>query len=212
MADADHWTRAWTDARDRLAAKGLLRPGSGALSLRRPGDGVLLGGVAADEAPRPLEPAAADSLDGLALHGLIYQARADVGAVLDLGGPFSRLLPAFGGRMPQAFDEQARHLGPMPAAVADPRGLDRALAGGGQAITVADRVLCLAPASGRLVLNAELFEKCAKAWLLATGAGGPVRPLPGWVRWIANSRLAKDRTRAAAAFARGEAPAESKGY
>jgi hypothetical protein len=210
MAEADHWTRAWIDARDRLAAKGLLRPGFGALSLRRPDDGVLFGGGALDAAPQPVE--AAGSLVSLGLHRQIYQARPDVGAVLDLGGRFSSLLPAFGGRLPQSFDEQARHLGPMPPAVADPRGLAPALAKGGQVITVADRVLCLAPTPSRLVLNAELFEKCSKAWLLASGAGGAVQPLPGWVRWIANSRLAKDRTRAAAAFGRGEAPVESKGY
>jgi ribulose-5-phosphate 4-epimerase/fuculose-1-phosphate aldolase len=202
MTELQGWARAWAEAKDRLVAKGLLRPGAGLLSVRRAGDGALLAGGAEDEQPKPADPG---------LHRPVYAARADVGAVVDLSGPFSLLLPEFGGRMPQVFDEQARHLGPMPAAC-DQTLLARGLANGGQAVVVGDRVLCLAPTLGRLVLNAELFEKCATAYVLALAAGGAVRPLPGWVRWIANSRLAKDRARAAAAFARGEAPAESRGY
>ena len=64
----------------------------------------------------------------------------------------------------------------------------------------------------RLALNAELFEKCAKAYVLAVAGGGRVRALPCIVRWVANRRLGKDQQRAAARLLQGLLPEESKGY
>ena len=64
----------------------------------------------------------------------------------------------------------------------------------------------------RLALNTELFEKCAKAYVLAAASGGAVRPLPWLVRRVANGRLRKDRRAAVARWAQGLLPEEAKGY
>ena len=64
----------------------------------------------------------------------------------------------------------------------------------------------------RTVFNAELLEKCAKAYVLATCAGLPVGRIPWLVRWIANGRLMKDERQAAAQYAMGLAPVLSTSY
>ncbi len=110
------------------------------------------------------------------------------------------------------FDEQARHIGAMPAPLAGADALATAPPDGGSALLLGGRPLCLGITAQRLALNVELFEKCAKAYVLAAATGGRVRELPWWVRRIANGRLRKDQRRAAAAFAAGELPVESKGY
>ncbi|KLC63799.1 hypothetical protein GEV893_18425, partial [Xanthomonas perforans] len=82
----------------------------------------------------------------------------------------------------------------------------------GNAVLVARRPLCLGTSARRLALNIALFEKCAKAYVLAAATGGPTRQLPWWVRRIANGRLRKDQVRASAAFANGALPTESTAY
>ena len=64
----------------------------------------------------------------------------------------------------------------------------------------------------RLAMNAELFEKCATAYVLAVASGGPVRPLPWIVRHVANRHLMKDEQRARGRVRAGLAPEETKGY
>jgi hypothetical protein len=90
--------------------------------------------------------------------------------------------------------------------------LPAALAGGGNAAIVRGQVLCIGTTAARLSMNAELFEKCAKAYVLAMATGGRVKPLPWIVRHVANRRLMKDERRAAERFARGLLPEETKGY
>ena len=114
--------------------------------------------------------------------------------------------------MPQLFDEQARHLGPMapatpPSALASSLQQHRC-----NVLMVQRRPLCLGSTATRLALNAELFEKCAKAYVLAVAGGGRVRPLPWIVRLVANRRLYKDEQRATQRFAQGLLPEETKGY
>ena len=94
---------------------------------------------------------------------------------------FGRCLADFGGAMPQVFDEQARHLGPMGPAAAALRELARSLRQGGNVLLVQGRPLCIGMTATRLALNAELFEKCAKAYVLAVAGGGRVQALP-WPR------------------------------
>jgi hypothetical protein len=62
------------------------------------------------------------------------------------------------------------------------------------------------------VLNAELLEKCAKAYVLAAATGQPVPTLPWWVCKIAIGRLHKDQRRAAERFAQALLPEETRGY
>lgn len=201
----------WLQARARLVAKGFLREPNASLSLRCPAGGMWYG-AAAD--PEPVQVTGATEQAGSAaqLHARVYAARPDVGAVAWGGGPFGACLGDFGGRLPQVFDEQARHIGPMAPPPGDDARLDAALRGRGNALLWRHAPLCFGTTGKRLALNVELFEKCAKAYVLAAAAGGRVAALPWLVRHVANSRLARDQRRAAAAFARGELPAESSAY
>jgi len=198
----------WHQVRDRLVAKRLLLPPQASLSLRIPGRDEMWFGGAGEDAPRRL---AWGGMSGC-VHGAVYAARGDVGAVAVGGGAWGLLLADFGGRMPEVFDEQARHLGRMGPRVADAQGLPAALAAGGNVQLVQGDPVCLGTTATRLALNAELFEKCAKAYVLAAASGGRVRALPWLVRYVANGRLLKDERRARERLMQGLLPEESKGY
>ena len=200
----------WIQVRDRLAAKGLL--GGAGLSLRCPGETLMWLGAAADAEPIVVDWRSAAPNGVAAVYAGVYRRRGDVGAIAWGGGQFGACLADFGGWLPQAFDEQARHIGPMAAPIEHDAELDAVLRSGGNALLWRGVPLCLGTTGARLALNAELFEKCAKAYVLAVAAGGRVEALPWWVRRIANARLAKDQRRAAQAFASGELPLESNGY
>lgn len=202
----------WHETRNRLLDKGLLGDGRASLSVRCPEDTTLWLGEVANAQPILMDwrEFAVDEIAGV--HAAVYTARPDVGAVAWGGGPFGACLAEFGGVLPQIFDEQARHIGPMAAALEGITELESALSGGGNALLVKGIPLCLGTTRTRLALNLELFEKCAKAYILAMAAGGHTKSLPWWVRRIANSRLSKDQRRAATAFARGELPVESHAY
>ena len=200
----------WLELRQRLQARRLLAADGASLSLRLPGSDAMWFGQASATAPQRLSLGAAAG-DGQ-VHAAAYAARSDVGAIAVGGGEFGRCLADFGGAMPQVFDEQARHLGPMGPAAAAWRELAPALRQGGNVLLVQGRPVCLGMTATRMALNAELFEKCAKAYVLAVAAGGRVRALPWIVRKVANGRLHKDEQRAAQRFAQGLLPEETKGY
>jgi ribulose-5-phosphate 4-epimerase/fuculose-1-phosphate aldolase len=147
-----------------------------------------------------------------ALHAAIYAQRPDVGAVALGGGVFGLRLADFGGAMPGVFDEQVRHLGCMGPAVDGAAGLEASLRDGGNVVLVGGLPACLGTTGSRLALNAELFEKCAKAYVLAVATGGRVKPLPWLVRHVANGRLMKDERRARQRFSEGLLPEEARGY
>lgn len=204
----------WLQLRERLQRKQLLGGPDASLSLRVPGAPAMWFGAALDPVPRrvPLRTPPEDNGGEEGAHAAAYRARPDVGAIGWGGGSFGIALADFGGTMPQLFDEQARHLGPMAPAVSAGELAGALQQHRGNVLMVQRRVLCLGTTATRLALNAELFEKCAKAHVLAVATGGRVRALPWWVRWIANGRLRKDASRAEARFAQGLLPEESKGY
>ncbi len=216
-AAAEDGLRAqWLGLRDRLRAKNLLQGGHASLSLRIPGDSAMWFGPADADAPQRIALGAGPlpAPEPARLHALAYAQRGDVGAVAVGGGAFGRCLADFGGAMPQVFDEQARHVGPMspPAIRLDLNAAPGALQGRGNAALVDGHMVCLGMTATRLCLNAELVEKCAKAYVLAVAGGGRVRPLPWIVRLVANRRLAKDQLRARARLVQGLLPEETKGY
>jgi len=131
-----------------------------------------------------------------AAHARLYRQRTDAGAILTARPPWASQLEL----LPPVFDEQVRQLG------------TGSLENGGNVRLAKKSVVVIGFSAERAVMNAELLEKCAKAYLLATRAGGKVAMIPWWVRWIAGSRLRKDHQRAAAAFARGEFPAGFSTY
>jgi ribulose-5-phosphate 4-epimerase/fuculose-1-phosphate aldolase len=198
----------WSATKARLEARGLWGDGA-SLSLRVAGDETIWFGGEGDVAPRLVRLAEAV---GAPVHAPVYAARADVGAVAVGGGSFGRTLSAFGGRMPVLFDEQARHLGVMDAACATPADLAAALRRGGNVALVGGLPVCLGMTVKRLALNAELFEKCAKAYVLARAAGGPTHAPAWWARAIAGRRLIKDERRAAERFAQGQPPEDNDRY
>ncbi|WP_288392318.1 class II aldolase/adducin family protein [uncultured Herbaspirillum sp.] len=212
MSIHDELQQQWQDTRLRLLEKGLLDQEQGALSLRCPGTTAMWLGAAGDDQPLLYPWEQAHGSSQARLHATIYRQRPDVGAICWGAGPFGRSLHQFGGVLPQVFDEQARHLGPMSRPVQQQQGLAAALARGGNALLWQDLPLLLGSTAARMAMNAELFEKCSKAYLLAHASGAAIGELPWLVRYIANGRLRKDRRRAADAFAQGQLPAESRGY
>jgi len=200
----------WLQLRDRLRDKHPMAREHGTLSLRLPGLNAMWFGHIDQTLPTRVnlkEPGAA-----AALHARIYVRRGDVGAIAQGVGVFGWRLPDMGGAMPEVFDEQARHLGRMGPEVRQGRGLDEALSAGGNVLLVDGVPVSLGTTGSRMALNAELFEKCAKAYVLAVATGCPVKPLPWLVRTIANRRLMKDERQAAQRMEDGLLPQESKGY
>lgn len=200
----------WPQLRERLQAKRLLEGEGASLSLRIPGSEAMWFGLVSDTKPQRVPWQAA--LRDAEVHATAYAGRGDAGAIAVGGGAFGRCLADFGGAMPQVFDEQARHLGPMRPASAGADEAAVAWRGRGNVLLVRGRPVCLGMTAMRLALNAELFEKCAKAYVLAVAGGGRVRALPWIVRLVANRRLAKDERRAVERFLQGQLPEESKGY
>ena len=199
---------ALLQAAERLTAKGFLHQGD-ALSVRLPGTSRLLF-LSLGEAPREIE--LTDAEPGVcAVHAQVYQLRGDAGAVATLSPRWSLQLDALGEAMPSVFDEQARHIGRSwaPSSAAQ---LSGALEAGGNAGLVDGRLLAIGVTRNRMLFNAELFEKCAMAYVLARLGGGRVKHVPWWVRLIAGRRLTKDQANAAASHAAGEHAAELGAY
>jgi hypothetical protein len=212
MSTHDEIKSLWMQTRDRLLAKGLLSGDGASLSLRCPGGSTMIVGSVEAAEPELRDWRKVPAEDTAAVHARVYACRTDVGAIAWGGGPLGTCLKDFGGLLPQVFDEQARHLGPMAPAITQYAEIEGTLRKGGNVLIWRDLPLCLGMTYTRLALNAELFEKCAKAYVLAVATGGRVKRLPWLVRYIANSRLYKDERRATEAFARGEFPVEARGY
>lgn len=209
-------TRLWAQTASRLRARRLLPQHGASLSLRIPGaDAMWFGAVgagAASDGEVALRVGIGAQAAGEAmLHAAIYRMRPDVGAIAVGGGAYGTLLAGFGGRMAGLFDEQVRHLGRMPPPAASGE-LPPGLREGGNAFLQGGVPVCLGTTAARLAMNAELFEKCAKAYVLAAASGERIKALPWLVRFIANGRLRKDQRRAGTRFAAGLFAEESRGY
>lgn len=213
-AQVDSLRGQWLQLRERLQDKQLLSGTQAALSLRIPGGTTMWHGAVDAGQPEQVDwQARAHSVELPA--AAVFAQRADVCAVLHAGGAFGGLMGALkpaDGCMPLVFDEQVRHLGRMPVAQTQRPGWAACLRGGGNAVLVDGQPLVLGMTPNRLALNAELFEKCAKAYVLAAASGGRIKPLPWIVRHVANGRLMKDEKRARERVAMGLLPEETKGY
>ncbi|SDT07035.1 hypothetical protein NLK61_25285 [Pseudomonas fuscovaginae UPB0736] len=201
----------WLDLRQRLANQ-VVEPDA-SFSIRVPGGRSMLVGRVLKGDPQTFDwqaPAGDDAQ--VVTHAAIYRARPDVGAILMGGGTFGFCLAGFGGQLPVLFDEQARHLGHMGPPAGHERELPRTLKAGGNSLLIRGIPVCLGTTSARMALNAELFEKCAKAYTLAKATGKRISQLPWLIDFIANGRLLKDEKRAAQAYASGQLPQEIRGY
>lgn len=206
----------------RLAGEGFLNSPSNSLSVRIPGTAEMLlasgfenwqhVAVSATPAgPFPSEESVS------ALHAGIYSQRPDAGAIAVSASKGIRLLAKSGGVLPALFDEQARHIGPPGLAHLDGtrfslEQIRRAFGHGRNAALLGDALICLGMTCERAVFNTELFEKCAKAYVISKAAGVRARTIPGWVRLIANRRLKRDQRHAAECFLNGHIPDDISAY
>jgi len=140
-------------------------------------------------------------------HAAYYRDRPDVGAVLMTTSPWAGALTLVSADMPGLFDEQVRHLGRKVG-----RYSPTALRSGDNVLLLEDSVLCFGMTLDRLVFNAELLEKCAKAFLLAQSTGTPLTRVPWLVRAIAGRRLRKDQRFSARCHAEGRQPIFKSAY
>ena len=192
------------EALARIAAKGLGGESDVLFSVRIPGENAMAVSTGAG--------AEIVTLDSTSmLHAAVYRLRGDAGAILTAMQPWASRLEQLSAPMPAIFDEQVRQLGQrverLQAAGAKLSNAGvSALKRGACAFLAPDGVITIGFNPERAILNAELLEKCAKAYILASLTGCKVGTIPWLVRYIASGRLRKDQARAAESYARGEVP------
>jgi ribulose-5-phosphate 4-epimerase/fuculose-1-phosphate aldolase len=206
----------------RLARKGFLNDRLDSVSARIPGttEMLFIGGLEDWHSigDTPIAPTSFASREtAAALHGGIYLARPDVGAVVISSPSGVRLLAAGSGALPPLFDEQVRHIGlpswtPPAAGPQSKLRTAKAFRRGANAALLDGRLVCLGMTIERAIHNTDLLEKCARAYVLAQASGSPVRTLPAWVQFIANRRLQRDERSAEASYAKGELPEGTTAY
>ena len=144
-----------------------------------------------------------------AMHAAIYQARADVNAVVHTHQVYASTLALIGKPIPALYDEQARFLGQevkiIPYAPSGTSELRDVIVA-----HVHDRnnaylmqnhgALCLGHDIERAAHNVEVLEKCALTYLLALCSGSKVSRLLAAARELAFAKLREDQEK----VARGE--------
>ena len=151
------------------------------------------------------------------LHASIYRLRADTGAIAISSPTGALLLAGFGGLMPPIFDEQVRHIGCAAGAFSNKVAtyselIRKVLEKGVNAALLGEQLLCLGITCERVLFNTELYEKCARAYLLSKASGHRIGRIPLWVRLIANRRLLKDERHAAESYRNGRIPDNITAY
>lgn len=203
----------WFSVRKRLVDKQLHTDGCACLSMAIPGTQKFWFGHQDSASPWLVDLAQrAAQGEEERLHGQIYQARRDVCAIGCGTGEYAQYLLELCGAMPVLFDEQARHLGALSAVREGPQALRQQLQSGTNMLLTGQQLLVLGMTGQRLLLNAELFEKCAQAYVLAAATGKPIKRLPWWVRWIAGRRLQRDQLNACMRSKCYLLPEEAQGY
>lgn len=138
------------------------------------------------------------------LHAVVYQARADVNAVIHTHQVYASALALINAPIPALFDEQVRFLGRtveiIPYAPSGTGFLrnnvkSRVRNGHNAYILQNHGVLVLGASIERAVHNLELLEKCALAYLLALCTERKVTRIPLAVREIVFARLREDEKR-----------------
>lgn len=137
-----------------------------------------------------------------AMHGAIYQVRADVNAIVHTHQVYTSALTLIKSPIPALFDEQARFLGRSVEIIPyAPSGT------GMLKSTVAKHVknhnnafmmqnhgaLVFGHDMERAVHNVEILEKCAMAYLLAICTEKKISKIPLAVREVAFAKLRKDQ-------------------
>lgn len=140
------------------------------------------------------------------MHAGIYQARADVQAVVHTHQVYASALALIGAPIPTLFDEQARFLGRSVAIIPyAPSGtgllkntIARHIRDSNNAYMLQNHgVICFGHDLERAAHNVEILEKCALAYLLALCTERKVTKIPLVVREIAFAKLRSDQKKAA---------------
>jgi len=100
---------------------------------------------------------------------------------------------------------------PGGGSVADEEGLRKGklwktLEKGGNAALLGEQLVCLGMTRDRALFNTELYEKCARAYVIAKASDKRINHIPFWVRMIANRRLLKDEAVACLSYSEGRIP------
>ncbi len=198
----------------RLVAKGLTQEGPAICTVRVPGESAMAVGDTefnkAEVDTLSFDEAARSKL-ALAVHGAIYRIRGDAGAIVTTRQSWASRLAQLPEPMPVIFDEQVRQLGDRIGSLAgqatelSEKGA-AALQRGCNVFLVDHEVLTIGFTAERAMLNAELLEKCAMAYILGRLTRRRIGKIPWLVRYIAFRRLRNDQKRAAESYARGEMP------
>lgn len=137
-----------------------------------------------------------------AMHGIIYQVRSDVNAVVHTHQVYASALTLIKAPIPALFDEQARFLGRsveiIPYAPSGTGLLKNAVAkhvkNQNNAFMLQNHgALVFGHNMERAIHNVEILEKCALAYLLAICSERKVSKIPLAVREIAFAKLRKDQ-------------------
>lgn len=153
-----------------------------------------------------------------ALHAQVFAERGDTGGIFVSGGTFTQALHLVKEPMAGIFDEQVRQVGlSVKKLTAKKYRLNRAdkklLANHDNAFLTGDKqALILGVTFERVVFNAELIEKFAKAYVLASATGKTVSQMPFYVKLIANKRKLSDQKRTADSYQNGEMPSGFTAY
>ena len=137
-----------------------------------------------------------------AMHAGIYEARADVNAIVHTHQVYASTLALIHAPIPALFDEQVRFLGRaveiIPYAPSGTGFLKNAIVKHvknhhNAYIMQNHGVLCFGHDAERAAHNVEILEKCALAYLLALCTERSVTKIPLAVREIAFSKLRSDQ-------------------
>jgi len=137
-----------------------------------------------------------------AMHGAIYQVRADVSAVIHTHQVYTSALTLIKAPIPALFDEQTRFLGRsvdiIPYAPSGTGFLKNTVAkhvkNHNNAFMMQNHgALVFGHDRERAVHNVEILEKCAMAYLLAICSERKVSKIPLAVREVAFAKLRKDQ-------------------
>jgi len=136
------------------------------------------------------------------MHAAIYQARADVNAIVHTHQVYASALTLIKASIPALFDEQARFLGRsveiIPYAPSGTGILKNTIAkhvrDHNNAYMMQNHgALIFGTDMQRAIHNVEILEKCSLAYLLALTTERKVSKIPLAVREIAFSKLRKDQ-------------------
>jgi ribulose-5-phosphate 4-epimerase/fuculose-1-phosphate aldolase len=136
------------------------------------------------------------------MHGVVYQARPDVNAIVHTHQAYVSALALIKAPIPALFDEQARFLGRsvdiIPYAPSGTGLLKNAVAKNvrnhNNAFMLQNHgALVFGHDMERAIHNVEILEKCALAYLLAICSERKISKIPVAVREVAFAKLRKDQ-------------------